>query len=145
MILIITTICFLLFESCNCFVFPLNIQNIFNINKSPDVSIEVYNGSNTRDISSFITNERYGKLPNNLYNEMIGMMDRDFSSRRKNSYSNLPFTILLAIKENNVVGVISVECCDINEQEENYPLISNLIVSSKMRRKRNCKIINYTC
>lgn len=129
------TICFLLFESCNCFVSPVNIQNIFNVNKSPTVSIEVYNGLNTRGISSFIINERYGNLPNNLYNEMVGMMDRDFSSRRKISYSNLPFTILLAIKDNDVVGVISVECCDINEEKENYPVISNLIVSSKMRRK----------
>ena len=103
--------------------------------KSPTISIEVYNGINTRGISSFITNERYGILPNNLYNEMIGMMDRDFSSRRKNCYSNLPFTILLAIKDDNVVGVITVECCYINEEKENYPVISNLIVSSKMRRK----------
>ena len=103
--------------------------------KSPTISIEVYNGINTRGISSFITHERYGILPNNLYNEMIGMMDRDFSSRRKNCYSNLPFTILLAIKDDNVVGVITVECCYINEEKENYPVISNLIVSSKMRRK----------
>ena len=136
-------ICFLLFESCNCFLFPVNIKNIFNLNKSPDVSIEIYKGINTRGISSFITNERYGNLPNNLYNEMVGMMDRDFSYRRKNCYSNLPFTILLAIKDDNVVGVISVECCDIhiNGKKENHPIISNLIVSSKMRRKGIAKLL----
>ncbi len=78
---------FLLFESYHCFTFPVNIKNIFNLNKSPDISVEIYNGINTRGISSFITNERYGNLPNNLYNEMAGMMDRDFSSRRKNYYS----------------------------------------------------------
>ena len=128
---------FLLFGICESFIFPENIKNIFNINKSPSISIEIYNGINTKGISSFITNERYNKLPNNLYNEMVGMMDRDFSSRRKNCYSNLPFTILLAIKDDNVVGVITVECCDIhiNGKNENHPVISNLIVSSEMRRK----------
>ncbi len=137
MILINIILYFLLFGVCNCFTFPVNIKNIFNMYKSPTISIEVYNGINTRGISSFITNERYGILPNNLYNEMIGMMDRDFSSRRKNCYSNLPFTILLAIKDNDVVGVTTVECCDINinGKKENHPLISNLIVSGKMRRK----------
>jgi ribosomal protein S18 acetylase RimI-like enzyme len=131
------TVYFLLFGVCNCFIFPLYIKNIFNANKSPDISIEVYNGINTRGISSFITNERYYGLPNNLYNEMIGMMERDFSYRRKNCFSNLPFTILLAIKDDDVVGVITVECCDIdiNEKKENHPVISNLIVSKKMRRK----------
>ena len=128
---------FLLFGVCNCFTFPANIKNIFSINKSPDISIEIYNTINTRGISSFITNERYNGLPNNLYNEMVGMMERDFSYRRKNCFSNLPFTILLAIKDDNVVGVITVECCDddINEEKKNYPVISNLIVSKKMRRK----------
>ena len=128
---------FLLFGVCNCFTFLTTIKNIFSINKSPDISIEIYNGVNTRGISSFITNERYSGLPNNLYNEMIGMMERDFSYRRKNCFSNLPFTILLAIKDDNVVGVITVECCDIdiNEKKENHPVISNLIVSKKMRRK----------
>lgn len=127
----------LLFESYHCFIFPTNIKNIFNINKSLDVSIEIYNGINTRDISSFITNERYGNLPNNLYNEMVGMMDRDFLSRRKNCYSNLPFTTLLAIKDDKVIGVVTVECCDIdiNGEKENHPVISNLIVSNEMRRK----------
>ena len=128
---------FLLFGVCNCFTFLANIKNIFSINKSPDISIEIYNGINTRGISSFITNERYYGLPNNLYNEMIGMMERDFSYRRKDFFSKLPFTILLAIKDDDVVGVITVECCDIdiNEKKENHPVISNLIVSSKMRRK----------
>ena len=44
---------------------------------------------------------------------------------------------MVAIKDDNVVGVITVECCDIdiNEKKENHPVISNLIVSSKMRRK----------
>ena len=136
-------ICFLLFESCNCFLFPVNIKNIFNLNKSPDVSVEIYNGINTKGISSFITNERYGNLPNNLYNEMVGMMNKDFSYRRKNCYSNLPFTILLAVKDDNVVGVITVECCDIdiNEKKENHPVISNLIVSSQMRRKGIAKLL----
>jgi ribosomal protein S18 acetylase RimI-like enzyme len=128
---------FLLFGMCESFIFSENIKNIFNLNKSPGVSVEIYNGINTRGISSFITNERYGNLPNNLYNEMAGMMDRDFSSRRKNYYSKLPFTILLAIKDDKVVGVVTVECCDIdiNEKKENHPVISNLIVSSQMRRK----------
>jgi len=128
---------FLLFEVCNCFLFPVKLKQFFNIYKSPIISIEVYNGINTRGISSFITNERYGILPNNQYNEMIGMIERDFSYRRKNCFSKLPFTILVAIKDHNVVGVITVECCDIdiNEKKENHPVISNLIVSSKMRRK----------
>ena len=126
-----------MFGLCNCFTFLTTIKNIFIINKSPDISIEIYNGVNTRGISSFITNERYYGLPNNLYNEMIGMMERDFSYRRKNCFSNLPFTLLLAMKDDDVVGVITVECCDIdiNENKENHPVISNLIVSKKMRRK----------
>ncbi len=137
MILTNIIIYFLLFGVCKCFTFPANIKNIFSINKSPDISIEIYNAINTRGISSFITNERYNGLPNNLYNEMVGMMEKDFSYRRKNSFSNLPFTILLAIKDNNVVGVITIECCEdnINEEKKNYPVISNLIVSNKMRRK----------
>tara|TARA_B100000941_G_C28495498_1_gene550671 strand:- start:651 stop:1289 length:639 start_codon:yes stop_codon:yes gene_type:complete len=128
---------FLLFGVCNCFTFLENIKNIFSVNKSPYISIENYNAVNTRGISSFITNERYNGLPNNLYNEMVGMMERDFSYRRKNCFSNLPFTILLAIKDNDVVGVITVECSDIviNGKKENHPVISNLIVSKKMRRK----------
>ena len=137
MILSNITVYFLLFGVCNCFTFLTTIKNIFSINKSPDISIEIYNGVNTRGISSFIANERYYGLPNNLYNEMIGMMERDFSYRRKNCFSKLPFTILVAMKDDNVVGVITVECCDIdiNEKKENHPVISNLIVSSKMRRK----------
>ena len=133
----------LLFGMCESFIFSENIKNIFNLNKSPGVSVEIYNGINTRGISSFITNERYGNLPNNLHNEMIVMMDRDFSYRRKNCFSNLPFTILLAIKDDNVVGVITVECCDIdiNEKKENHPVISNLIVSKKMRRKGIAKLL----
>ena len=128
---------------CKSFTFPLNIKSIFNTYKLPDISIEVYKGINTRGISSFIANERYYGLPNNLYNEMIGMMERDFSYRRKNCFSNLPFTILLAIKDDNVVGVITVECCDIdiNEKKENHPVISNLIVSKKMRRKGIAKLL----
>ena len=128
---------FLLFGVCNCFTFLENIKNILSVNKSPYISIENYNAVNTRGISSFITNERYNGLPNNLYNEMVGMMERDFSYRRKNCFSNLPFTILLAIKDNDVVGVITVECSDIdiNGKKENHPVISNLIVSKKMRRK----------
>ena len=130
-------ISFLLFGVCNCFTFLENIKNIFSVNKSPYISIENYNAVNTRGISSFMTNERYNGLPNNLYNEMVGMMERDFSYRRKNCFSNLPFTILLAIKDNDVVGVITVECSDIviNGKKENHPVISNLIVSKKMRRK----------
>ena len=130
-------ISFLLFGVCNCFTFLENIKNIFSVNKSPYISIENYNSVNTRGISSFMTNERYNGLPNNLYNEMVGMMERDFLYRRKNSFSNLPFTILLAIKDNDVVGVITVECSDIviNGKKENHPVISNLIVSKKMRRK----------
>ena len=137
------TVYFLLFGVCKCFTFPANIKNIFSINKSSDISIEIYNGINTRGISSFITNERYSGLPNNLYNEMIGMMERDFSYRRKNCFSKLPFTILLAIKDDDVVGVITVECCDIdiNEKKENHPVISNLIVSRKMRRKGIAKLL----
>ena len=128
---------FLLFGVCNCFTFLENIKNILSVNKSPYISIENYNAVNTRGISSFITNERYNGLPNNLYNEMVGMMERDFSYRRKNCFSNLPFTILLAIKDNDIVGVITVECSDIdiNGKKENHPVISNLIVSKKMRRK----------
>ena len=128
---------FLLFGLCNCFTFLENIKSIFTVNKSPYISIENYNAINTRGISSFITNERYNGLPNNLYNEMVGMMERDFSYRRKNCFSNLPFTILLAIKDSDVVGVITVECSDIdiNGKKENHPVISNLIVSKKMRRK----------
>ena len=135
MILSNITVYFLLFGVCNCFTFLTTIKNIFSINKSPDISIEIYNGVNTRGISSFIANERYYGLPNNLYNEMIGMMERDFSYRRKNCFSKLPFTILLAMKDDDVVGVITVECCDIdiNEKKENHPVISNLIVSTKMR------------
>ena len=127
----------LLLGMCESFTFLVNIKSIFNTYKLPDISIEVYKGINTRGISSFITNERYGNLPNNQYNEMIGMMEKDFSYRRRNCYSNLPFTILLAIKDNDVVGVTTVECCDINinGKKENHPLISNLIVSGKMRRK----------
>lgn len=133
----------LLFEICKSFIFPVNIKNIFNRNKLSNVSIEIYNGINTKGISSFITSERYKDLPNNLYNEMVGMMDRDFSYRRKNCYTKLPFTILLAIKDDNIVGVISVECCDIsiNENQENHPVISNLIVSSEMRRKGIAKLL----
>ena len=57
---------------------------------------------------------------------MIGMMERDFSYRRKNCFSKLPFTILLAIKDDVVVGEITVECCDIdiNEKKENHPVNS---------------------
>jgi len=136
-------ICFLLLGICESFIFPVNIKNIFNRNKLSNVSIEIYNGINTKGISSFITSERYKDLPNNLYNEMVGMMDRDFSYRRKNCYTKLPFTILLAIKHDNIVGVISVECCDINinENQENHPVISNLIVSSEMRRKGIAKLL----
>ena len=128
---------FLLFGICNCFTFIENIKNIFTPNKPSAISIETYNSVNTRGISSFITNERYSELPNNLYNEMIGMMERDFSYRRKNCFSNLPFTILVAIEDNNFVGVITIESSDIdiNGKKENHPLISNLIVSKKMRRK----------
>ena len=134
---------FLLFGVCNCFTFLKNIKNIFSVNKSSYISIENYKSVNTRGISSFITNERYNELPNNLYNEMVGMMERDFSYRRKNCFSNLPFTILLAIKDNDVVGVITVECSDIiiNEKKENHPVISNLIVSKKMRRKGIAKLL----
>ena len=134
---------FLLFGVCNCFTFLKNIKNIFSVNKSSYISIENYNAVNTRGISSFITNERYYGLPNNLYNEMIGMMERDFSYRRKNCFSNLPFTILLAIKDSDVIGVITVECSDIviNGKKENHPIISNLIVSKKMRRKGIAKLL----
>lgn len=134
---------FLLFGVCNCFTFLKNIKNIFSLNKSSYISIENYNAVNTRGISSFITNERYNGLPNNLYNEMVGMMERDFSYRRKNCFSNLPFTILLAIKDSDVVGVITVECSDIviNGKKENHPVISNLIVSKKMRRKGIAKLL----
>ena len=134
---------FLLFGVCNCFTFLENIKNILSVNKSPYISIENYNAVNTRGISSFITNERYNGLPNNLYNEMVGMMERDFSYRRKKCFSNLPFTILLAIKDNDVVGVITVECSDIviNGKKENHPVISNLIVSKKMRRKGIAKLL----
>ena len=59
---------FLLFGVCNCFTFLENIKNILSVNKSPYISIENYNAVNTRGISSFITNERYNGLPNNLYN-----------------------------------------------------------------------------
>ena len=140
---VVMIIYFLLFGIYESFIFPVNIKNIFNLNKSSDISVEIYNGINTRGISSFITNEMYGNLPNNLYNEMIGMMDRDFSYRRKNCYSNLPFTILLAIKDDSVVGVITVECynININEKKENHPVISNLIVSSQMRRKGIAKLL----
>ena len=134
---------FFLFGLCNCFTFLENIKNILSVNKSPYISIENYNAVNTRGISSFITNERYHGLPNNLYNEMVGMMERDFSYRRKNCFSNLPFTILLAIKDNDIVGVITVECSDIdiNGKKENHPIISNLIVSKKMRRKGIAKLL----
>ena len=137
MILTNIIVYFLLFGICNCFTFIENIKNIFTPNKPSAISIETYNSVNTRGISSFITNERYSELPNNLYNEMIGMMERDFSYRRKNCFSNLPFTILLAIEDNNFVGVITLESSDIdiNLKKENHPLISNLIVSKKMRRK----------
>ena len=137
MILTNIIVYFLLFGICNCFTFIENIKNIFTPNKPSAISIETYNSVNTRGISSFITNERYSELPNNLYNEMIGMMERDFSYRRKNCFSNLPFTILLAIEDNNFVGVITLESSDIdiNGKKENHPLISNLIVSKKMRRK----------
>ena len=137
MILTNIIVYFLLFGICNCFTFIENIKNIFTPNKPSAISIETYNSVNTRGISSFITNERYSELPNNLYNEMIGMMERDFSYRRKNCFSNLPFTILLAIEDNNFVGVITLENSDIdiNGKKENHPLISNLIVSKKMRRK----------
>jgi len=134
---------FLLFGVCNCFTFLKNIKNIFSVNKSSYISIENYNAVNTRGISSFITNEIYNGLPNNLYNEMVEMMERDFSYRRKNCFSNLPFTILLAIKDSDVVGVITVECSDIviNGKKENHPIISNLIVSKKMRRKGIAKLL----
>lgn len=143
MILTNIIIYFLLFGLCNCFTFPAHIKNIFSVNKSPDISIKIYNGINTKGISSFITNERYNGLPNNLYNEMVGMIERDFSYRQKNCFSNIPFTILLAIKDDIVVGVITVECCDvdINEEKNNYPVISNLIVSNKMRRKGIAKLL----
>ena len=120
---------FLLFEVCNCFTFTESIKNIFSLDRLSTISIETYNSANTRGISSFITNERYSGLPTNLYNEMLGMMERDFLYRRKNCFSNLPFTILLAIKNDDVVWVITVECCDIdiNEKKENHPVISNLI------------------
>ncbi len=137
MILVNIIVYFLLFEVCNCFTFTANIKNIFSYDRLSTISIETYNSVNTRGISSFITNERYSGLPTNLYNEMIGMMERDFSYRRRNCFSNLPFTILLAVEDNNVVGVITVECCDIDisGEKENHPVISNLIVSKKMRRK----------
>ena len=68
---VVMIIYFLLFGMCESFIFPANIKNIFNLNKSPDISIEIYNGINTKGISSFITNERYGNLPNNLYLSLI--------------------------------------------------------------------------
>jgi ribosomal protein S18 acetylase RimI-like enzyme len=137
MILINIILYFLLFGVCNCFTFTESIKNIFSVDRLSTISIETYNSVNTRGISSFITNERYSGLPTNLYNEMVGMMERDFSYRRRNCFSNLPFTILLAVEDNNVVGVITVECCDIDisGKKENHPVISNLIVSKKMRRK----------
>ena len=143
MILVNIIVYFLLFEVCNCFTFTANIKNIFSYDRLSTISIETYNSVNTRGISSFITNERYSGLPTNLYNEMIGMMERDFSYRRRDCFSNLPFTILLAIKDDDVVGVITVECCDIdiNEKKENHPVISNLIVSKKMRRKGIAKLL----
>ena len=132
----ITTIYFLLFGMCKCFLFSANIKNIFNLNKSPPISIKIYNEKNTRDISRFITKERYKDLPDNLFNEMVGMMDRDFSTRRKNCYLNLPFTILLAFQDSSIVGVITIESSEINiNGKKESPIISNLIVSSKMRRK----------
>lgn len=146
MILTNIAIYFLLFGLCNCFTFPAYIKNFFNANKPPAISVEIYKGINTKGISSFITNERYNGLPKNLYNEMVGMMEKDFSYRRKNYFSNLPFTILLAVEDDNVVGVITVECSniDINKEEKNYPVISNLIVSNKMRRKGIAKSLT-TC
>ena len=134
--MLITTLYFLLFGLCKCFLFSANIKNIFNLNKSPPISIKIYNEKNTRDISRFITKERYKDLPDNLFNEMVGMMDRDFSTRRKNYYLNLPFTILLAFQDSSIVGVITIESSEINiNGKKESPIISNLIVSSKMRRK----------
>ena len=46
-------------------------------------------------------------------------------------------------KDSDVVGVITVECSDIdiNGKKENHPVISNLIVSKKMRRKGIAKLL----
>jgi len=137
------SVCIFLFRLCECFTFPIDIKTLFNSYKSPCISIETYNKLNTNNVSSFITNERYKNLPNNLYNEMVGMINKDFLYRKKNSFSNLPFTILIASKDNKIVGVITIESSDIdiNGKKENQPVISNLIVSSEMRRKGIAKIL----
>lgn len=132
-----------LFGLCESFIFPRDIKTLFNAYKSPSISIETYNKLNTNEVSSFITNERYKNLPNNLYSEMVGMINKDFLYREKNSFSKLPFTILIASKDNQIVGVITIESSDIdiNGKKENQPVISNLIVTSEMRRKGIAKIL----
>jgi ribosomal protein S18 acetylase RimI-like enzyme len=134
---------FFLFRLCESLIFPRDIKNLFNAYKLPSISIDTYNKLNPTDVSSFITNERYKNLPNNLYNEMVGMINKDFLYRQKNSFSDLPFTILIASKDNKIVGVITIESCeiDINGKKENQPVISNLIVSSEMRRQGIAKLL----
>ena len=137
MMLVKISVYIFLFGLCESFIFPRDIKNFFNVYKTPSISIETYNKLNTNEVSSFITNERYKNLSNNLYNEMVGMINKDFLYRQKNSFSNLPLTILIASKDNQIVGVITIESSeiDINGKKENQPVISNLIVSSEMRRK----------
>lgn len=141
--IVIILLYFFLFRLCESFIFFRDIKTLFNTNKSPSISIERYNKLNTNEVSSFITNERYKNLPNNLYNEMVGRINKDFLYRQKNSFSNLPFTILIASKDNKIVGIITIESSeiDINGKKENQPVISNLIVTSEMRRKGIAKIL----
>lgn len=143
MIIKILLLYFFLFGLCQCFIFPRYIKNFFNAYRRPSISIETYNKLNTNEVSSFITNERYKNLSNNLYNEMVGMINKDFIYREKNSFSKLPFTILIASKDHKIIGVITIESSkiDINGKKEDQPVISNLIVSSEMRRKGIAKIL----
>ena len=131
------TIYILLFIISEGFIFPKNIKHFFNQLTPNSFTIKKYDDINSKDISIFITNERYENLPINLENEMINMIQRDFLKRKQKYYLELPFTLLVAINNNKIVGVITIESSNINIDGKinHYPVISNLIVSKNMRRK----------
>jgi ribosomal protein S18 acetylase RimI-like enzyme len=135
--LIKITLFVLLFGICEGLKLPINIKRYLNKLTPDSTTIKKYDHINFKEISTFITNERYENLPRSSENDMINMIQRDFLKRKQKYYLGLPFTILVASKENNIVGVITIESSDINIDGKinEYPIISNLIVSKHMRRR----------
>lgn len=126
---------------CDCFIFRAKIKQFFSPNKFTYISVDQYSKEEIYCISSFVTEERYENLPNNLHTEMVRITEKDFLNRYQSPASNnLPFMILTANKGEEIIGVITIECVPIptilaNEEKKLYPVLSNLIVRKDMRRK----------